>query len=704
MDGIEIPDTGLFLRTGEQPGDASTKPAQIMRLNLVQSTLDELILTLRNDEPARVRLGKHPSLHYAGKSQSFHAYPETHRSEIYHLSTDKKSLYFTGVMSHSLEVEKAKKATAATDQALATLEESLKESLSAFERGKDAKKTTIMHHPDEFKGLRGNKARAPKTKADLERERVLRASANRSLNASPTLGASRSPIPPTSAPASQTKSNARLEALKMPFIHLLAVRAVSTKFLSRQTCSSIEDCASLAQKLGSENRLNREKFDLKDKSYKDLDVWKFPYPNQEDRQQAIENAVSAFDRMRISRTDKLWQMLLPKEERGKGKCLSRLNLSNGPIKKAAASRMQLDGVEDDAGHDIERAPGSGVTATKSNTATPRSNAAPKTRLEKEPAKRPTKSKPTTNSTLAGRVTKKTERKPPAKTESKIKSAEFVLDSDDDDDMLGAAPAPSQRSKEDLKPAPPKKAPASATAQKSPTKSQPLPKPLARDSFKSPKSEAPNPKLESSQPVKAASKRPPSRLSNSPQKPSPLGSSPPTNSSDVQGRNRSDSTNLSSSSSSSPLIAQLSRSSKPTTTAVARSQKPAVKTNGIAKSAPATNPLKRKAEPERLAQPAARTTANLEHKRRRAISASSGGSTGSASPPMSHELLRQQLRDKSQTFKKNYARYQSLHEVLAAQANPSQADLDRLQKQRKRLQTMKEEIWAEDQRLREGILS
>ena len=88
--GFDIPEIGLSLRHGEQPGEPASKPVQIMRLNLVQSTLDELIESLRNDQPARVRLGKHPSLQYAGKSHSFHTYPETHRSEIYHSSPDKR--------------------------------------------------------------------------------------------------------------------------------------------------------------------------------------------------------------------------------------------------------------------------------------------------------------------------------------------------------------------------------------------------------------------------------------------------------------------------------------------------------------------------------------------------------------------------------------------------------------------------------------
>ncbi|KAJ5669448.1 hypothetical protein N7462_010518 [Penicillium macrosclerotiorum] len=704
--GLEIPDAGLSLRPGDQSGDSAAKPTQIMRLNLVQSTLDELIHSLRSDSPARIRLGKHPSLHFAGKSQPFHAYPETHRSEIYHTSPGKRNLYFTGVLSHSLEVEKAKEATAATDQALANLEESL----NAFERGKESKKTHIIQHPDELKALRAANAgstarRAPKTKAELDKDRLLRTAANRSLTSSPTLGGPNSPAPAltlTSAPSSQTKDTARREALKTPFIHLLAVRAVSTKFLARQTCSSIEDCTALAQKYGVENRIDREKFDLKDKIYKDLDVWNFPFPNQEDRQAAIDRAISAFDRMRISKSDKQWQTLLPKEERGKGKCLSKLNLQNGLSKKPVTPQIQVDGADDrkegdTTGNETDRGTGLGVTS-KARDAAPRSTATTsKPRTEKDAPKRGPKSKPATNTTLAGRVTKKTASKAPPKTESKFKSAEFVYDSDESDEiMLDAAPlpapAPAQRPKEEAA-AVPKKTPATVKARTKET----APSAPTSKAPKVPKTEAPTPKLESS---KTASKRPPSRPSISPRKPSPLGSSPPTNASEATGRSRSDSQNQSSSSSSSPLISQIARVNKTTGTA-ARPSKPAVPAKSLGKPATAANPLKRKAEPERLAAPStdARTTVNLEHKRRRAVSTSSGGSTGSASPPMGQELARQRLYEKSQWFKRLYAKYHTLHDDLAAQTTPSQVQLDKLRGMHDKLQAMKQEIWDEHRGLR-----
>lgn len=701
--GLNVPSAGLTLLPGDQSGDLSARPNQIMRLNLVQSTLDDLIDSLRKEQPARLRLGKHPSLHYGGKSQTFHAYPETHRSELYHSSEE--SLYFTGVLSHSLEVEKAKNDTAATDQALADLEEKL----NAHERGKESKKTHIISHPDELRGLRGSKAgyRGPTSKIELEKDRFLKTAANRSLTASPTLGAPKSPaltMTPTSAPMLQSRDRERLDALKIPFIHLLAIRAVTVQFMSRQTRTTHGDCAVLAEKFGTQHRILTEKFDLKDKVYKDLDVWKFNY-TEEDRKMAIENSISAFDRMRVSKSDPIWQKLLPKNERGQGKCLSRLNLRTAPPPKPTKAKTSGDeSGKDEVDHASKASASGSKTSTTSN----------KARVSDKDLPKPKPKAKATNSTLTGRVTKKAATKAPAKVDgnSKIKSAEYVHDSDDDDDveMLDAPPAPTpkpqpehKRGPSNVKAPPPK---IKAPAKPRPTETPPVP---AKAPSKVPKSEVPKhetakPKLEptKSTPKVTASKRPPSRPSTSPQKPSPLGSSPPANASDRAGRNRSDSQNQSSgSSSSSPLVVQHAKAKAGSSTAVAKpaAAKTTSQPNGVIK--PAANPLKRKAEPDRLSVPqAGRPTGNLEAKRRRAVSTtSSGGSTGSASPPMSHQILWQKLQEKSRKFKRFYSKYRSLHVSLAEKANPTREELDRLQGQHDHLEEMKKEIWDEDRRLK-----
>jgi RNA polymerase II elongation factor ELL len=715
MSTLRVPESGLSLCRDNLANDSPVKPTQIMRLNLAQSTLDDLIQSLRSDQPARLRLGKHPTLYYAAnKSQPFHSCPETHRSEIYaRRSGDQENLYFTGLLSHSLEVQKAKEDTAATDQALANLELSL----NAFERGKESKKTHIITDIDQVRALRAGDSRSstgrqaallagkPSSKVEWEKDRLLKNAANRSLSSSPALGVTRSPtalapLTPTSAPLAQNKDRVRLEALKVPLIHLLAVRAVSTKFLAKQTRASIEDCDALARKYGIENKFNPEKFDLKDRAFRDLDVWNFPYPSQEDRQEAIENAISAFDRQRISRSDKLWQMLLPKEERGKGKCLSRLDLRTGPVKKPLTPRIQVEdaGKEGDTtGPETDKASGNGrLTPTPRSAPTTQKKPADK----KAPAKSTTAKKNPTNSTLTGRVLKNRDRKATSKPDGKFKSAEFVHDSDEDDTDMADASASEQPAPEKPKPQP--KAPVKQTKPTVTREPFHVPTPRVDPPERAPpKAESPSKTAAKSPATKRLpSSRPPAQ--KSPQKPSPLGSSPPTNASDIQSRSRSSSQNNSaSSSSSSPLITQLSRPKKPITDTTDPA-KP--RTNGVIRPPSAVNPLKRKAELDRPSTTPAqgRTTGDLEHKRRRAVSTSSGSTTGSASPPLSREILLQQLREKSRRFKQRYAKYRALHDAMASHPDPPRAEMDRLEKFHAQLQLMKKEIWDEDRRLRHDL--
>ncbi|KAL2870862.1 uncharacterized protein BJX67DRAFT_344848 [Aspergillus lucknowensis] len=720
MSTLQVPETGLSLCRDSSGDDSTAKPTQIMRLNLAQNTLDELIESLRHDQPARIRLGKNPTLFYgSNKSHHFHSSSESLRSEIYtRNSTDSGKLYFTGVLSHTLEVQKAQEATAATDQALANLEQSL----SAFERGKESKKTHIITDIAEVRALRAGDsrsstgkqaallARIPSSKVELEKDRLLKSKShsNRSVSSSPALGVARSPIlmpplTPTSAPLSQSKDHTRLDALKVPFIHLLAVRAVSTKFLARQTRSSIEDCLGLAQKYGVENRIDPEKFDLRDKVYRELDVWTFPYPSQEDRQEAIENAVSAFDRMRISRSDKLWQSLLPKEERGKGRCLSRLDLRTGPIKKSLTPRIQIldetgkDGYITSQETDKSAGSSGSFKLSDSPASKPGTNAQKKRNDKDASAKRPTaKGKPTTNTTLTGRVTKKSERKAPAKMESKFKSAEYVHDSDDDDTDLPDVSSSSEK----------------YHPQQKQSKPRASPKPSESKTLKEP-SRVPTPKVDQIDTLRSntdlstgkkpsATKRPPSLPSSlkSPQKASNVVSSPSTKAAPIQSRSRSSSqNNSSSSSSSSPLITQLSR---PRISTERPDEKQPTKPNGVARAGEMKSSLKRMAEVEQPSiQSATRVRGDLDHKRRRAVSTSSG-STGSASPPLSRELLLQKLREKSQRFKRLYVKYRSLHDAMATHSEPPRADVEKLNRQHIQLQRMKKEIWDEDRRLREGL--
>lgn len=128
--------------------------------------------------------------------------------------------------------------------------------------------------------------------------------------------------------ANNSTAKTRHEALKHAVVHLLAIRPLSVDAIANRTCSSKNDCLEVL------NKITKPTSDplraLTDKAFKELNVWKFRYEIHDDRRVAIDNAIKAYDRLRLSKADNLWQLLLPKAERGKGKVLSKLNLGQGP--------------------------------------------------------------------------------------------------------------------------------------------------------------------------------------------------------------------------------------------------------------------------------------------------------------------------------------------------------------------------------------
>jgi RNA polymerase II elongation factor ELL len=130
--------------------------------------------------------------------------------------------------------------------------------------------------------------------------------------------------PPTSQPGSN--HTAVLSALRVPLIHLLAVSPSKDTLLAGTCRTSLANVRELLPKIARRSSDNAEKWQLTDKSFRELDPYKFTYKSAEDREQAINGAIKSFDRLRLAKDDKLWQILLPREERGQGKCLSRLTV------------------------------------------------------------------------------------------------------------------------------------------------------------------------------------------------------------------------------------------------------------------------------------------------------------------------------------------------------------------------------------------
>lgn len=151
--------------------------------------------------------------------------------------------------------------------------------------------------------------------------------------ASPALGnASQS----DNATSTHSPASSKSRAQRFALVHLLAVNPATQKDILRRTSISADICIPLLEKLADRDSTC---WRLRAKFFKELDVWRFPYSSKGERQSAIDNAIKAFDRQRLSAEDKLWQLLLPPDGRNLGRTLSRLGFTNTPLLTGA--KVQL---------------------------------------------------------------------------------------------------------------------------------------------------------------------------------------------------------------------------------------------------------------------------------------------------------------------------------------------------------------------------
>ncbi|RMZ81917.1 hypothetical protein DV738_g1935, partial [Chaetothyriales sp. CBS 135597] len=578
-------------------------------------------------------------------------------------------LYFAGKLSHTLEVQQARQDTAKADDALAALQSSLK----SLKEEKALNETSFVSTREDMKMVGKDRRPSPLLggRKDLLHPRSIPGSPYLNGTNSPRAGLTSAPSVP-SVPNS-SKDKIRLEAIKIAMIHLLAIQPMTAKEVADTLRAPKEDVDRLLEKHAPTTNANGKK-ELRDRSYRDLDVWKFPYPKDEDRQAAIDRAISAFDRMRVDQNDAVWQLLLPKKERGKGKVLSKLRIDNQPAKPKP---KPID---------------------KSET----SDAEPKP-VKKGPEKRKAeggndgpqkKAKPS-----SAAVTKKKETKPsrgPA-ADSRVKSSEKIEDSDEEASLVPVAPAKKALSPVKKPVVQPGSAPASPSATQR-TASPTVRKQQHKSALSTSSSSGDNSDTHAAMkhprkppPAELASAKQPSRPrhGSSPQKPSPLGSSPPTNSTDTD----SPGTDKAASQSSAPT-------SPPSSTdipiAKQKSKYSPVNTNNQRDVSRGRSAVKRVAEEVENSRPAKKQQVNGVHNNKvdkpplkRKIS-DSGQSSGSDKTGPD----RQGVMEDARRFQRYYKKYKDAYDKLSKEPEEERdnKEVDDLIRMHKRLTEMKSEIW------------
>jgi RNA polymerase II elongation factor ELL len=502
---------------------------------------------------------------------------------------------------------------------------------------------------------------------------------------SPALTAVGSPSLNPGYGAASRQSMDKAKGQRTMIVHELAAEDRTTSYLEGKWSGPADDFKTTLEKVADYLSAS-DSWALKKMYWKELDVWRYDYDSQDDRQNAIDRAVKIFDRTRLGLEEAPWEKLLPKEERGKGKHLSRVqaNIAKVSASVAAAPKIKVDGASDTGAEDVLKLDGSESVGRSSSQPLP---------AKKKPAPKLLSAKPkaSTPKPMQSKAAKdRTERAlpVPAKT-GKFLSEEYVIDSDSDSSEKPMASVTAAARNKKASPAP-----------------RPAPKPVERPAVSKPKQKA--------KPVE----RPVERAK-------PVPSPQPTK----RRREEDEQDAESSSSSGRPLAKRIKPKPAreveraPIKAPVALKHRPAASdsqgsrgsgTNGSIsfKSTKNTSPVK--SSP--LASSPPTNASDLEQQRRhpppdpivgrkRKISAdtsddglsSKGSTTSSADSSIvakRRKMIEPALVKKASIFKTRYAKYANLHREISSMDHPPRSKIEDLEHLRDSLARLKAEIYKE----------
>ncbi|KAF7189024.1 hypothetical protein HII31_09647 [Pseudocercospora fuligena] len=435
-----IPPSGLTLHgvtNGAEPSKHTSTPAILFKLS--EDVLKDVKSAANVQGGLQFVTGTTPKIRLGKRTIDLTISPEAFRHELYSASTESiHDLKFTGLVGHRAELKVLeRKQSLGPDAALAALQNTL----AAAKQERQAKSVNISNAI----------VREPKNRYEANREQKYahRRGLSGSQHASPALSAAATPrlgAAPTSAPASN--SAAREKAMKMPLVHLLAIKPLTHDEMCARTRIPKDELEKVVEKIVQPID---GKWELTKGAYKELDVWNFAYSTQAERQAAIDNAIRAYDRLRIGKDEEIWQRLLPKEDRGKGIVLSKLNIGGG-----AAYSTPHHGASPlphgDAGADEKAATplvGSGTPRVGSGKNNALKSIIGKTSKQRavEEAKEKKRKEREAAAAASDREGKPAKKKQTTKTNNpKVKSAEIVQDSSEESEenmKVGGATSSSQ---------------------------------------------------------------------------------------------------------------------------------------------------------------------------------------------------------------------------------------------------------------------
>lgn len=554
MNSLKVPEGGLLLSGSSN--SYSDLPPQAFVLSLSDDVVEKMIRSARMGDDLALQLGKTPTLHYGSNS---HRVPSPEEDVPFDLFLTKpfESTRRAERLPHAGSLfSKPKSPRAAPHKAVqASKGEETKKKPTVSSKG-----STSPRLDSDIEALQNGLAAHD---AARERARVVEklpvggkgrnkllsnyASTPKSIPTSPGLIAARSP---NTTPRITTTEQVmeRKKEQRFALVHELAIADQTTEHLEGKWTGKEEEFRPTLEKMAHYSS-DSHRWTMKQPCWRELNVWKYNYASQDDRQAAIDRAIPQYDKLRLSSSENEWQRLLPKEERGKGKCLSRLqaNIAKGPPQKIKVQKTDdSSGSKDDAvspESDKPRAGGESMSRSNSNS------------LPKKP-KKPTAQEAQAKRLLGNSKSKTTsvpktspsKPKVVVKNDRRVLSAAIVENSDSSEDEASAVktkPGPSKIKDTvvvNTRPPVSQEAvtkPAVKRAREEPDSSSSSETPLSKRIKPKQPLPAPKPRTQitkashhSQARVSSSAYRSKNTSNTSPTKSSPLASSPPTNASDL----------------------------------------------------------------------------------------------------------------------------------------------------------------------------
>jgi RNA polymerase II elongation factor ELL len=565
MNSLKVPEQGLRLESS--PNGDTPLPTQAFAITLNDKIIEDMIRCVRGGEEIQLSLGAAPTLLYGSQSHKIAPPADSHPYDLY-LTKPFESTRRADRVPHAGSLfKKPKKSfapaepreTKADTQASKSSMSSKSSASSGLDSDLEALQNGLAKHDASQKRARiSENVLAGSRPGAKPRGKLLPGSGIRSSTTSPALIPVRSP--PDTTPISATQqAMERKKELRTPLVHELAVKDRTLEYLRQKWEWKESELQPTLEKV-ADYMSETKKWAMKKLYWKELDVWNYDYDTQEDRQTAIDNAVRRYDNLRVSSSDPEWERLLPKSERGKGRCLSRLqaNIAKGPPQPPPKIKVQKaddhSGSKDDGDVlRVEKLKEGGESMLRSSS-NPLPKAAKKANAPEPVAKKwmsaKTKNAPTPKAatpSLQKTSPAKPKAAPPKTNGVRVLSQAIITNSDSsEDEDSGPPPKPAPAAKPISKPSPRPKDTVVVKPKpvvREPIRQQPVKRSREDDDSSSSSGTplakrkqpalptAPKQRVTESKPIHRPIPAPRAKVT-SPTKSSPLASSPPTNASDI----------------------------------------------------------------------------------------------------------------------------------------------------------------------------